>query len=199
MPHDPVSREQVRMKEPLRAALEEAARRRGVSLNAELVARLERSLEEDQRIEDVFGSAELFGLMKAVASIMDMVGQNSRIVAGLAVGPALASPRTWIDHPYAYDQAVQAACRVLEAVRPRGPIEMPDVQVFNPPGASPEEKKQMNEEAAMSAGIWVADAILGRGWLGRAPDVHADLGRLAERIAPAKPESEPRSKKADTE
>lgn len=119
------------MKEPLRAALEKAARRKGVSLNAELVARLEKSLEEDQRIEDVFGSAELFGLMKAVASIMDMVGQNSRTVAGLGPGPALASPRSWIDHPYAYDQAFQAACRVLEAVRPSGPIETPDVQVLD--------------------------------------------------------------------
>lgn len=56
----------------------------------------------------------------------------------------------------------------------------------------------MNEEVVMSAGIWVADAILGRGWLGRAPDVHDDLGRLAERIAPAEPGSGTRSKKADT-
>ena len=32
----------VRMKEPLRADLEEAAQRRGVSMNAEIVRRLER-------------------------------------------------------------------------------------------------------------------------------------------------------------
>ena len=188
----------LRMKEPLRADLEEAARRRGVSLNAELVARLEKSLEDDQRIEEVFGSAELFGLMKAVASIMEMIGGNARMLAGPRFGPAPARPHSWIDHPYAYDQAFQAACRVLEAVRPSGPIELPDVEVFEPQGASPEEKKQMNEEAVMSAGVWVADAILGRGWAGRAPDVHADLGRLSERIVPAQRDPDPQSKKADT-
>lgn len=187
----------LRMKEPLRLALEKASRNRGVSMNAEIVARLERSFEHDQRIEDVFGSADLFGLMKAVASVMDFVGRSAGTIGGAGYGPAWERSYGWIDHPYAYDQAFRAACRVLEAVRPPGTIEIPDSEVLNPRGASPEEKKQMNEEAVMMIGTWGADAILSKGWAERAPDVHAYLGRLADRIAPTEPESDPRSKKAD--
>jgi hypothetical protein len=42
----------VRMKEPLRAALEKAAQERGVSLNAEIVHRLERSFDLEQRLKE---------------------------------------------------------------------------------------------------------------------------------------------------
>jgi Arc-like DNA binding domain len=40
----------LRMKEPLRAMLEESARERGISMNAELVRRLERSFERRDRV-----------------------------------------------------------------------------------------------------------------------------------------------------
>lgn len=43
----------VRMKEPLRAALEAQARKAGHSLNGEAVRRLERSFEQDQRIAEL--------------------------------------------------------------------------------------------------------------------------------------------------
>jgi Arc-like DNA binding domain len=42
----------VRMKEPLRAALEKVAQERGVSLNAEIVYRLERSFDLEQRLKE---------------------------------------------------------------------------------------------------------------------------------------------------
>jgi Arc-like DNA binding domain len=59
----------VRMKEPLRADLEKAAHRRGVSMNAEIVRRLERSFERrDHTINGVAIGAELYLVMRELAS-----------------------------------------------------------------------------------------------------------------------------------
>lgn len=47
----------VRMREPLRAHLEKAAAARGISLNSEIVDRLERSMDRSVLLEDVLGLA----------------------------------------------------------------------------------------------------------------------------------------------
>jgi hypothetical protein len=67
----------VRMKEPLRAALEDAARARGVSINSETVHRLEASFAQDQRLADVFGDEETFRLMRTVAGILNVVDRGA--------------------------------------------------------------------------------------------------------------------------
>lgn len=54
----------VRMKEPLRADLERAARRRGVSMNAEAVARLEQSFLRDDQDKERKAMQELLGALK---------------------------------------------------------------------------------------------------------------------------------------
>ena len=54
----------VRVKEPLRAALERAARQRGRSLNAEIVQRLERSLQDEDILTKI--SSQLAGIEKAM-------------------------------------------------------------------------------------------------------------------------------------
>jgi hypothetical protein len=54
----------VRMKEPLRAALERSARQRGRSLNAEIVQRLERSLQDEEILAKI--SNQLAGIEKAM-------------------------------------------------------------------------------------------------------------------------------------
>jgi hypothetical protein len=111
----------VRMKEPLRAALEEAARDRGVSMNTEIVARLERSFEQDQRLKDVFGSDELYRLAQTLALVMD----DTRYAAGFSE----EGDASWLRHPYTYDQAVKAVNVVLEALRPPGEIVQPKIRL----------------------------------------------------------------------
>ena len=68
----------IRMKEPLRKKLEVAAKGRGVSLNAEAVARLERSFEREswlQEFTQIFQSllnqsaGEVEGLIARVAKL----------------------------------------------------------------------------------------------------------------------------------
>jgi Arc-like DNA binding domain len=109
----------VRLKEPLRAALEEAARKRGISMNAEVISRLERSFEQDQRLQDVFGSAELFRLAQTLALVME----DTRRLAGFGGD----CDTRWLRHPFAYDQAVKAVNVILEALRPSGEIVQPRI------------------------------------------------------------------------
>jgi hypothetical protein len=61
----------LRMKEQLRMRLEEAARERGVSLNAEIVTRLERSLAQ----EEAFGSAAAKQVAYLAAVAYNMAGR----------------------------------------------------------------------------------------------------------------------------
>jgi Arc-like DNA binding domain len=162
----------VRMKEPLRADLEEVARDRGVSMNAEIVRRLEWSLAADEQVEAVFGSAELYGVMRALAAVMNTAGNRALWLSGhdLRYG--------WIDSPYAYDQAMQAAVRVLEALRPPGEIEQP------PPQPEPEQRIALDRMRS-GLGVRTADDILG---LIPRPEPDKEearrrLGRLADRLS----------------
>jgi hypothetical protein len=174
----------VRMKEPLRANLEEAARRRGVSMNAETVHRLERSFEQDQRIEDVFGNRDLFGLLRAVAAVMDAAGE----VACIMFSRRNEASRGWLDSPYAYDQAMQAAVRTLDMFRPPGEIK---------PGRLPKPKPtdslananllRVLAHSQEHIGTDFAELLLGKlKYRGKsfeeAEEMRGKLGRLAERL-----------------
>ena len=69
MPRKPSATVQLkaRMKEPLRARLEEDAKSRGISLNAALVDRLELSVHEDEARYREFGSRATYNFMKILA------------------------------------------------------------------------------------------------------------------------------------
>jgi hypothetical protein len=182
----------LRLKESLRSELERSAKERGASLNSEVVHRLERSFDQDQRLEDVFGSADLFGLLRAVGTAMDAAGKY----AGFMSTRSPEGARGWIDHPYAYDQAVQAAERVLDALRPHGEVEVPDGR---PPAGQPkatgyvgpdglamteDEFNQRREAHMAKLGARHADALLDQ--ISTVPKqaatLRANLGRLAERL-----------------
>jgi Arc-like DNA binding dprotein len=115
----------LRTKEALRARLEKAAHRSGRSMNAEIVERLEQSFSreaEASRLFDAFfGGADFFGLLKLVSSAMQEAGRS----AGFYSAKSIEGSIGWMDNPYAYDQAVKACSRVLEAYRPKGKVEVP--------------------------------------------------------------------------
>src|SRR4051794_10891857 len=63
----------VRMKEPLRAQIEEAAKERGISLNAEAVARLEQSFRDQRLMYEALAlryGNELAGLLLVAGDAM---------------------------------------------------------------------------------------------------------------------------------
>jgi len=105
-----------RTKEPLRAALEQAASHRGVSINQEMTRRIEISFMQQTRVDEAFGSQEIFGLMKIVATAFVQAG---------AMAGHLVSTKNFVENPFAYDQATRAAIKVLEAFRPSGEIAPP--------------------------------------------------------------------------
>ena len=58
----------VRMKEPLRSALERAAKQRGVSMNAEAVDRLEKSFAEQGYIVELLGGRAVMRKVQLMVS-----------------------------------------------------------------------------------------------------------------------------------
>src|SRR5690348_12582931 len=61
----------IRMKEPLRAQIERAAEIRGVSMNAEMIARLEHSYRTDESL----GAALVFAYGKETAALLLIIAK----------------------------------------------------------------------------------------------------------------------------
>ena len=61
----------LRLKEPLRARLEEQARRRGVSLNNEMIDRLSRSFDADERSRADGCLADLLAEVQTIRMMME--------------------------------------------------------------------------------------------------------------------------------
>ena len=79
----------IRMKEPLRAKIEEAAKNHGVSMNAEMVSRLDQSFIEEQSL----GGPSLHSVFLAAA---DMARSQS-YAAGLNLEDFLKAK--WVQNP----------------------------------------------------------------------------------------------------
>ena len=103
----------------LKERLEAAAARSGRSLSTEAQIRLERSFEK----QDILGGAlelaygpRLAGILMLVAEMTSQVGR----IAGFTSGESGVAMDNWLSDPFAYDQAVTAAYRILDAFRPAG-------------------------------------------------------------------------------
>lgn len=100
----------LRIKEPLRAKVERAAKRNGTSMNSEIAGRLERSFVEDEyrdeALFDAFGGVEAYYLLRLAG-------------AAAAVEQAHAG-KPWPRDPRVFDNALQAINTVFCAFRPRG-------------------------------------------------------------------------------
>ena len=112
----------LRMKEPLRASLAKAAKKRGVSLNFEAVERLGRSIHHEglfpQALELAFGK-RLAGMLLVIGRAMDEAGTLAAF-SEADVSEGARARINWMDSSYAFDQAVQAVTVVLEDLRPAG-------------------------------------------------------------------------------
>jgi hypothetical protein len=109
-----------RTREPLRAALESAAKARGVSMNTEMNERLMRSFEDDVKLEVEFSRVQLYAILRLVANAMDHAGASSAIMSNMGTGAS----KNWTDNPFAYDQALKAALFILNTFRPAGEIDV---------------------------------------------------------------------------
>jgi hypothetical protein len=126
----------VRMKEPLRARLEAAARAKGVSLNAEAVDRLGRSFDREDLLPEVlalpFGKP-LAGILLLLGKMMDTAGRDATFYAAWP-DVADARPSSWFNSAYAFGDAVQAAITALERLRPTAGASLAEVEGRIPRG-----------------------------------------------------------------
>jgi hypothetical protein len=108
----------VRMREALRSKLEQSAKTNDGSLNREIVDRLERSFDRQELLVEALTLAygeKLAGLLMMVGRAMNEAGRLSGYALDLR-----ASTDAWVDYPFPYQQASNAAVAVLSAFRPEG-------------------------------------------------------------------------------
>lgn len=112
----------------LRDQLKRSAAKSGRSLSSEIEHRLRSSFDFETRIEGIFGNRVTFGLMRAMASVMNQTAeQAARVVKGARRQARSGEP--WLDDPYVFDQAAKAACVILELFRPAGSPARPRLPV----------------------------------------------------------------------
>src|SRR5262245_37131858 len=100
-----------RMREPLRARLEAGAKRRGVSLNTEIVERLEQSFTK----EDAFGGGpEILNMARLMAAAFVRGGQEG----AYARSQPKWTSADWLNDPDCYQAAVRSVTKALAAVKP---------------------------------------------------------------------------------
>lgn len=115
-----------RIRPETRAALESVAKAKRRPLSQEIEHRLRRSFDEDTRIESIFGNAETYGLMRAIASVVNVTATN----AAKAIRAARHGKQVdWMSDPYVYDQAVRSIRVILELFRPPGDRSRPPLPV----------------------------------------------------------------------
>lgn len=122
----------LRIPEALRARIEKAAKARGVSMNAEIVERLARSFET----EDRFGGPRAVELIETIAAVMKSTGEHA---AFMADSSKLYNQGEWLDQPYGYDQARKAAITVLKKRKPKGAVVVPKPATIQVVGGDPKE------------------------------------------------------------
>ena len=110
----------LRVPEDLRERVEQAAENRNVSINAEILGRLERSFE----IEDRLGGPKVAKLVETIGTVMRSTGENT---AFFVDDSEMHDQGEWLAVPYAFDQAIKAANTILEHHRPKAPIVEPKI------------------------------------------------------------------------
>jgi hypothetical protein len=126
----------IRIKEPLRGAIEKDAEARGVTMNVAINDRLEQSFREDARWRD---------LREALALALGADVAGLTLAIGLAVRDverwASLRPKGVLSNAFLFDQAVAAISTVIDSVRPDGdPTALPGGDFVQPEGQAVAEQ-----------------------------------------------------------
>ncbi len=111
----------------LKNQLDSAARASGRTQSQEAEKRLEQSFRDQALLNQVLELAygkRLGGLLLLIGRAMFDAGRHSAFTATRK----LKDVENWLDNAYGYDQAMQAAHRVLEVLRPKGDTSPPNLQ-----------------------------------------------------------------------
>ena len=125
----------LRLPDGLRSRVEKTAKDRNVSINAEILERLEQSFE----IEDRVGGLRVVELILTIGAMMKIAGEHA---AFFFDGSKLHNQGQWIDQPYAFDQATKAANAILKHYKPKGKVTAPKVPTIRIVGGDPKETEK---------------------------------------------------------
>jgi hypothetical protein len=109
----------------LKAELDRLAAQSGRSVAQEIEQRLEASFQDERRLKDAFDlmlGPQFSGIVILLAYAMRDASEIAHRVAQFYArhyGDE-APPDDWVSDPFSYDQMVQAATMILEALRPEG-------------------------------------------------------------------------------
>ena len=146
-------------------------------------------LEQGLRDEEAFRAAVARMYGRQFAGVLLVLAQAMRLAgsASLAWRLAVRDPRAgvttervagWLGDPWAYDQAVRAANTVLEAYRPEGEIEPPEIKE-NPEADTALYELERNPGPSWAAGVLYQVARLPPGereaWVDEVRDLLGDL------------------------
>ena len=125
----------LRVSEDMRRRLETAAKSNDRSINAEILERLGRSFD----IEDRLGGPRVVEMTETIATVMRSTGER----AGFLETGRLTNQGEWLSLPYSFDQAAKAANVILKHYKPKGKIVVPEPRVVHVvEGGDPEESKE---------------------------------------------------------
>lgn len=160
----------------LKSRLLAAAESNSRSLSQEAELRLEQSFRDQLLLHEILELAfgkPLAGILLTIGGSMNETGR----IAALAETRTLEGSAAWLDNPYGYDQAVQAALQIFEGLRPEGD-----------PAATRGKLKVATENLGALIANGRLHALQGEGitvslqeW---AAPVRALLGPLVDRIEP---------------
>lgn len=153
MKRRPTDRVQIglRLRESLRARLESAAKRSDISINEEIVDRLDRSFDRQDLLVDSMVLAygkELAGLLMLMGRAMSNAGSAARLATSESRGDA-----PWTNIFFAYQQAAMAALHCLDAMAPE--------KDATPPSSKIIELMQLDQCGVRSAAM-LTNAIKGK-------------------------------------
>ena len=110
----------LRVSGDMQRRLERAAKKNGRSINSEIIERLERSFE----FEDRLGGPKVAELVETIGTVMRSTGEHT---AFFVDSSKTHDQGEWLAVPYAFDQASKAAITILEHHRPKAPIVEPKI------------------------------------------------------------------------
>ena len=149
----------LRLPDGLRSRIEKSAKDRNVSINAEILGRLERSFE----FEDRLGGPKVAELVETIGTVMRSTGEHT---AFFVDSSKTHDQGEWLAVPYAFDQARKAANTILEHHRPIGPIVEPKISPDLMPAVAKRTKIDPKDLPALWSkmfkdyGEWQALAVL---------------------------------------
>ena len=148
----------LRLPDGLRSRIEKSAKDRNVSINAEILGRLERSFE----FEDRLGGPKVAELVETIGIVMRSTGEHT---AFFLDGSKTYDQGEWLAVPYAFDQARRAANTILEYHKPKGPIVVPKISRDLMPTIARKTKTDSKDLTLISKmfkdyGEWQAHAVL---------------------------------------